>query len=69
MKKGIHPEYNEITVTDVAGNKIKMYSTVKKDLTLDTDPSNHPAWTGQRTTVERGQRATKFKAKFDGFKL
>lgn len=69
MKKGIHPEYNKIKVKLVSGETIDMYSTAKKDLTLDTDPSNHPAWTGQRSVVERGQRASKFKAKFDGFKL
>jgi large subunit ribosomal protein L31 len=69
MKKGIHPEYNKIKVTLVDGKTVDMYSTSKKDLVLDTDPTNHPAWTGQRTTVERGQRANKFKKKFGDFKL
>ncbi|MCL2629453.1 MAG: 50S ribosomal protein L31 [Alphaproteobacteria bacterium] len=69
MKKGIHPQYNEIKVTLVSGEVIKVYSTSKKDIVLDTDPTNHPAWTGQRKVAERGQRATQFKKKFDGFKL
>ncbi|MDR2685792.1 MAG: 50S ribosomal protein L31 [Rickettsiales bacterium] len=69
MKKGIHPEYHTIKVTAVDGSVIEMHSTVAKDITLDTDPSNHPAWTGQRASVERGQRVNKFKAKFGDFKL
>jgi large subunit ribosomal protein L31 len=67
MKKGIHPEYNEITVTKSDGTKVKMYSTSTKDLTLAVDNLNHPAWTGQRIAQDRGQRAEEFKKKFSGF--
>lgn len=70
MKKGIHPEYHEINVTRTDGKVIKMYSSVKKDLVLSTDNLNHSAWTGQRSgAAERGQRATQFKKKFQGFKF
>lgn len=69
MKKGIHPELNTIKVTTVKGDVIEMKSTSKKDLVLDTDPSNHAAWTGQRSKVERGQQVSKFNKKFAGFKL
>ena len=69
MKKGIHPEYHEISVTRTDGKPIKMFSTVKKDMVLPTDNLNHSAWTGQRTAVDKGQRAADFKKKFDGFKF
>ena len=69
MKQGIHPEYNEINVTLSDGKKIKMRSASTKDLTLAVDNMNHPAWTGQRTAQDKGQRADDFKKKFAGFKF
>ena len=69
MKKGIHPAYHEINVTMTDGKTVKMYSSVKKDHVLNVDPLNHAAWTGQKQTVDKGQRAESFKKKFDGFKF
>ncbi len=69
MKKGIHPEYNEINVTLTDGKVVKMYSTSKKDIVLDTDPSNHPAWTGVRASQEKGKKIDEFNKKFSGFKF
>jgi len=69
MKQGIHPEYNEITVTMSDGKKVKMRSASAKDLTLAVDNLNHPAWTGQRAAQDKGQRADDFKKKFAGFKF
>ena len=69
MKKDIHPEYKEINVTLSDGKKVKMFSTVGKDLILAVDNLNHPAWTGQRVAQDRGQRAEEFKKKFSGFKF
>ena len=69
MKKGIHPEYHEINVVRTDGKSVKMYSAVKKDMVLSTDNLNHSAWTGQRASVDNGQRAADFKKKFDGFKF
>ncbi len=69
MKKGIHPEYHTIKVTLVDGKTVEMFSSVKKDMVLDTDPTNHPAWTGNRVVADRGQRSDSFKKKFSGFKF
>jgi len=69
MKANIHPKYNEITVTQSDGTKVKMFSTSDKDLTLAVDNLNHPAWTGQKIARDRGQRAEEFKKKFSGFKF
>lgn len=69
MKKGIHPEYHEISVKMTDGNTVKMFSSVKKDLVLNVDSKNHPAWTGQRVVENKGQRASDFNKKFGGFKF
>ena len=69
MKKDIHPQYHEIDVTMTDGKTVKMYSTVNKKLVLSTDNLNHPAWTGQRTADNKGQRSEEFKKKFSGFKF
>lgn len=67
MKKNIHPSYHEIEVAMTDGKKVKMFSTVKKDLTLDVDPSTHIAWTKvKKATASKGQ-ADKFNKKFGGF--
>jgi large subunit ribosomal protein L31 len=66
MKEKIHPQYGEITVTFTNGEKVKMASTVKKDIILDVDPYSHPAWTGVRSNLERGGQVEKFKKKFAG---
>lgn|GEM_PF-428017 len=69
MKKNIHPEYHEIDVTMTDGKTVKMYSAVKKNQVLSIDNLNHSAWTGQRQTVDKGQRAAEFKKKFGDFKF
>jgi ribosomal protein L31 len=56
-------------VTRTDGKTIKMYSSVKKDMVLSIDNLNHSAWTGQRATENKGQRAEDFKKKFSGFKF
>ena len=37
-------------------------------VTLDIDPTTHPAWTGgQQQLMDRGGRLTRFNKKFAGF--
>jgi len=66
MQKKIHPKYNEITVTMTNGSKIKMFSTMSKDLSLDVDPTTHVAWT-KKTTYKSTGRSETFKKKFGSF--
>ena len=72
MKKteGLHPDYHAIKVQLVDGTEFTTYSTYGKagdKLTLDIDPSVHPAWTGgNQQLMDRGGRLSKFKKKFDG---
>ncbi len=70
MKKDIHPEYHVIDVKLVDGTVIKMRSTYSKPgaaLSLDIDPSVHPAWTGgSARLMDTGGRVSKFKKKYEG---
>ncbi|MDP1908951.1 50S ribosomal protein L31 [Hyphomicrobium sp.] len=73
MKKDgdLHPDYHQITVKMTDGSQFVTYSTYGKEgdeLTLDIDPSSHPAWTGgDQRLMDRGGRLTRFKKKFEGF--
>ncbi|WMT86325.1 50S ribosomal protein L31 [Pelagibacterium sp. 26DY04] len=70
MKKDTHPDYHFITVAMTDGTTYKTRSTYGKEgdtLTLDIDPTTHPAWTGgQGKLVDRGGRVSRFKEKFKG---
>ncbi|MCY4306195.1 MAG: 50S ribosomal protein L31 [Aestuariivita sp.] len=70
MKKEIHPDYHKINVKLVDGTMIEMRSTWGTEgdtLTLDIDPSAHPAWTGGSSRlVDTGGRVSRFKKKYEG---
>jgi len=70
MKKEIHPDYHAITVKMLDGSSYETRSTYGKNgdtLTLDIDPSVHPAWTGGSTRLlDTGGRVSKFKKKYEG---
>ena len=73
MKKesDVHPDYHQIRVVMTDGTEFMTYSTYGKEgdtLTLDIDPTTHPAWTGGDTKLmDRGGRLSRFKKKFEGF--
>lgn len=71
MKQEIHPDYHFITLKLNDGTEYVTRSTWGKEgdtLTLDIDPTTHPAWTGGGTRlVDRGGRVSRFKDKFSGF--
>jgi large subunit ribosomal protein L31 len=70
MKKDIHPEYHEITVTMTDGSEFKTRSTMAGEaLRLDIDSKSHPAWTGQHRLVDTGGQIAKFNKKFAAFGL
>jgi large subunit ribosomal protein L31 len=70
MKKDIHPDYHFIDVKLTNGEVLKMRSTWGKEgemLSLDIDPSAHPAWTGGgQKLLDTGGRVSKFKKKYEG---
>lgn len=70
MKKEIHPDYHLIDVKMTDGTVLKMRSTYGAEgdtLTLDVDPTTHPAWTkGTQKLVDAGGRVSRFNKKYEG---
>lgn len=70
MKQDTHPDYHIIDVKMTNGDVVQMKSTWGKKggtLSLDIDPSVHPAWTGGGTRLmDTGGRVSKFKKKYEG---
>ncbi len=56
MKKGIHPEYNEVEVHCSCGNTFKTKST-NKEIRLEICAECHPFFTGSVKKVDRDGRA------------
>ena len=72
MKKteDFHPHYHMIKVVMTDGTTFNTYSTYGAEgdtLTLEVDPTTHPAWTGgNQQLMDRGGRLSRFKKKFEG---
>lgn len=72
MKKGIHPDYHEITYVMTDGTEFKTKSTMGKPgekIRLEIDPKSHPAWTGVQRLVDTAGQISKFNSKFGAFGL
>lgn len=63
MKKGIHPEYKEATVTCACGNTFKTYST-KGDLHIEICSNCHPFFTGKQKLIDSAGRVEKYRKKY-----
>ncbi len=70
MKKNLHPDYHMIDVKMTDGTVVQMRSTYGKEgdtLSLEIDPSSHPAWTGGSSRLmDTGGRVSRFKKKYEG---
>ena len=64
MREGIHPTYEETTITCACGNVIKTRST-KKDIKVEICSKCHPFFTGKQKLVDTGGRVDRFKKKFN----
>jgi len=72
MKKDIHPDYHEITVTMTDGSSFTTRSTwgaAGDSMRLDIDPKTHPAWTGVHRLSDTGGQLAKFKKRFQGLQI
>ena len=72
MKADTHPDYHTITVKMTDGTEFQTKSTWGKEgdtLTLDIDPTSHPAWTGGARQVDQGGRVAQFNKRFGGLSL
>ena len=63
MREGIHPTYEETTITCACGNVIKTRST-KKDIKVEICSKCHPFYTGKQKLVDTGGRVDRFKKRF-----
>ena len=63
MKKGIHPNYVECTVTCACGNEFKTKST-KDILHVEVCSMCHPFYTGKQTMAARKGNVDKFNKKY-----
>jgi len=63
MKKGIHPEYVDVTVSCACGAKFRTRSTVG-DLKVDICSRCHPFFTGTQKIVDTEGRVERFKKKY-----
>ena len=59
MKKDIHPEYADATITCACGNVIQTRST-KKSMSVNTCSACYPYFTGQQTLVDTEGRIDQF---------
>ena len=70
MKKDIHPDYHLIEVKMTDGTTYQTRSTWGAEgatMTLDIDPTSHPAWTGgSAKLMDTGGRVARFKSKYAG---
>ncbi len=63
MKDGIHPDYQETTISCACGNIIKTRST-KKNIHVEVCSSCHPFFTGKSNLVKTAGRVESFKKKY-----
>jgi large subunit ribosomal protein L31 len=63
MKKGIHPEYVDATITCACGNVIKTRSTVSK-IQVGICSACHPFYTGKQKFVDTAGRVERFRKKY-----
>ena len=63
MKKDIHPEYVESSVTCACGNSFTTRST-KKEIRVEICSQCHPFFTGKQKFVDSAGRVEKFRKKY-----
>lgn len=64
MKKDIHPNYVDCTVTCACGEVIKTKST-KGDFKVEICSKCHPFYTGKQKLVDTGGRVDRFKRRLE----
>lgn len=63
MKPGIHPKYDEVTVTCACGNTFTTRSTAG-DLKVEICSACHPFFTGKQKLLDTAGRIEKFNKKY-----
>ncbi len=63
MKKEIHPELKETTITCACGEEYKLKST-KENIRVEVCGNCHPFYTGKKRKSAKGGRVERFKEKY-----
>jgi large subunit ribosomal protein L31 len=63
MKKDIHPEYLEATVTCACGNSFVTRST-SKEIRIEICSKCHPFYTGKQKFIDSAGRVEKFRKRY-----
>ena len=66
MKEGIHPKYEECTVSCSCGNSFVTRSTAA-ELKVAICSSCHPFYTGTQKLLDTAGRVEKFKKRYAGY--
>jgi len=66
MKKGIHPEYKEVTVKCGCGNTFTTRSTKGGAIAVEICSNCHPFYTGKQKFVDTAGMVEKFQRKWAG---
>lgn len=65
MKKDIHPEYVETTVTCTCGNTFQTRSTEKSgEIRSEVCNACHPFYTGKQKILDTGGRVARFQERY-----
>ena len=64
MKKGIHPDYMQVTVTCACGNTFETMAT-QPEVRTDICSVCHPFYTGKQRLVDTAGRVERFKKMYD----
>ncbi|MGP1576255.1 MAG: 50S ribosomal protein L31 [Treponema sp.] len=64
MKKNIHPNYGETTITCACGNVIHTSST-SRDIKVEICSACHPFFTGKQKLVDTAGRIDRFKKRYN----
>jgi len=63
MKKDIHPEYEETTITCACGSTLKVRSTGRK-MHLNMCSNCHPFYSGRATLADSAGRVEQFRKRY-----
>jgi large subunit ribosomal protein L31 len=63
MKKNIHPEYKQSTITCACGEVMATNST-KQDIRVEICSSCHPFYTGKQKLLDTAGRVERFKKRY-----
>ena len=64
MKAGIHPDYQEVTVTCSCGNSFMTRSTAEKEVHIEVCSACHPFYTGKQKITDTGGRVERFRRRY-----